>query len=362
MELQDGFVGGMPHGEVADHLISNALIDNNMDVGLIRPYQKVNKRGRVLGVFANIGGKEKRILGNAVLRKDEWKEYDQALLEASKIRLVGVADLLRRGLNHNIANGFGKTVLEYEDITEGHDAEINMDGLTRGKNDRLEYSIKYLPLPIIHKAFSINARVLTVSRNTGGSLDMAQVTEATFKVSEKVEEILFTGASTFTFGGGIIYGYTDFPSRITGSITTAWTSLSDNSTQTVGEQVLTQVLTMIQDSRNAKHYGPWVLYVPTAYQRILEEDYTTGYGKSIRARLLETQGLDDIIVADKLTADNLVLAQVTSNVVRMVTGMPMSTVEWETEGKMIHHFKVMTIMVPQLRADANGNTGIVHYS
>jgi hypothetical protein len=50
----------------------------------------------------------------------------------------------------------------------------------------------------------------------------------------------------------------------------------------------------------------------------------------------------------------------TSDVIRMVIGMDVTTVQWETMGGMRLHFKVMAIMVPQLRADYNSNTGIVH--
>jgi len=42
--------------------------------------------------------------------------------------------------------------------------------------------------------------------------------------------------------------------------------------------------------------------------------------------------------------------------------MDMTTVQWDTQGGLQQNFKVMSIMVPQTRADQNGNTGIVHGS
>jgi len=54
--------------------------------------------------------------------------------------------------------------------------------------------------------------------------------------------------------------------------------------------------------------------------------------------------------------------QQTSDVIREVVGMDITTVQWEEEGGMRLNFKVMAILVPQLRADFNGNTGIVHGS
>jgi hypothetical protein len=42
--------------------------------------------------------------------------------------------------------------------------------------------------------------------------------------------------------------------------------------------------------------------------------------------------------------------------------MEITTLQWETHGGMMQNFKVMAIMVPQIRGDFNGNTGIVHGS
>jgi hypothetical protein len=61
-----------------------------------------------------------------------------------------------------------------------------------------------------------------------------------------------------------------------------------------------------------------------------------------------------------LTADNVLLVQMTSDVVRLVRGMGLQNVEWATEGKMITKYKVMTIQVPQIRSDQAGRCGVVH--
>jgi len=54
------------------------------------------------------------------------------------------------------------------------------------------------------------------------------------------------------------------------------------------------------------------------------------------------------------------MVQMTSNVVRIVNGMPIQNVEWKSEGQFVGNYKVMTIQVPQIRSDYNGNTGLVH--
>jgi len=292
---------------------------------------------------------------NDTLRKDEWKQYDMAVIKAAQDRLVGVADLMSGGLTYSLANGLGKTVLEYETESDMEDAEVSMDAVTRARNDRVEYEIAYLPLPVIHKEFQINIRVLNASRTTGESLDTTQAAIASQKVSDKIEEYLFQGSSTFTYGGGTIYGYMDFPNRNTVTLSTQWDASAAN-----GTTVLNDVLAMKQASIDAKHYGPFNLYIPTNYEVVLDDEFKTNSDRTIRERVGAIEAIRTIKVADKLSSDNVILVQMTQDVVRLVEGLPITTVEWQTEGNMIFHFKVMAISIPQIRADQESNCGVTH--
>ena len=71
-------------------------------------------------------------------------------------------------------------------------------------------------------------------------------------------------------------------------------------------------------------------------------------------------GIKGVKVVDTLTADNVVLVQMTEDVVRLVRGMGIQNVQWKTEGDFINKFKIWTISVPQLRSDSEGHSGIVH--
>ena len=294
---------------------------------------------------------------NAVLRKDEWKQYDTAVIKAAQVRLVGVADVMARGLVYRINNGLGTTVLEYETESDVEAASVNMSGVTKGNNDTVEWDIAYMPLPIIHKDFQINIRKLNSSRTTGQSLDTVTAELSARKVAEKIEEALFTGLSTYTYGGGVIYGLMDEPNRNLGSLTANW----DDSAAS-GTTILADILAMKQASIDDRHYGPWAVYVPTNFETPLDEDYVSGYPKTVRSRLQEIDGIEFVKVADKLTADNVIMVQMTSDVVRMVEGLPLTTVEWTSEGGMIFKFKVMTINIPQIRADQDLRSGVMHWS
>lgn len=351
-------------GPIANALMSQAIFNGRFDTGLMRPYVETNSEGRIVGMYTNASCQARPVpVTNAILRKEEWIEYDRAVVAAAKIRLKGVADLYARGLVHNIPNGLATTVLEWEDMTELGTAQVNMDGSPQPDNDRLEFNMNYLPLPIIHKGFTLNVRHLAASRRGGSNLDTTQAYECSIAIADKLEGMLYNGLSSYAYGGGIIYGLRDFPHRITGSFANGhWDDLSPNSEGSIGDQILDDVLSMKADSIAHLHYGPWVLHIPTNFEKVLDRDYVTNYPKSIRSRLLEVEGLQGIIVADKMAADCALLVQVTPDVVRMVNGMMPTTVQWQELGGMVSHYRVMTIQVPQIRADANNNTGIVHYT
>jgi len=312
------------------------------------------------GVDAYISINKKNIRVNAgTLLKDEWKLYDDVVLMIAQERLVGVGDLLSRGLTFPVPNALGVTVLEYEHASGIEAAQMSMDAVTRGRGDRPEFTLNYLPLPIVHHDFSLSIRSLTSSRRRGTPLDTFMVAAATREVTEFIENMLFNGpnSSTFAYGGGTIYGYCNHASR------QQYTTLSDwGSSGITGKEIQNDVLNMIQLMINKKHYGPFGLYIPTAYETVMSEDYTTSYPKSVRTRLMEIEQLEFIKVADKLADDNVVLVELKPDTIRMVVGFQPMVLEWTSHGGMEFEYKVMSIMVPQIRADADGNIGLVHGS
>lgn len=331
--------------------VANKLLNSGMNTGVLKPF--IAPDGNCYQSII-VNGQPKTIrINTATLRKDEWKQLDDMVIFTAQERLVGVADLYSRNLVYNIGNGLGKTVLEYEDISELTAAELTMDAVTPSQKDRPQYDLKYLPLPIVHKDFSFNIRALSASRTTGQPLDTTTAALAARQVSEKIEDILFNGASTYTYGGGTLYGYTDLPSANSVTLSEQW----DASGKT-GEEILDDVRAMKQASIDAKHYGPFILYVPTNYETTLDDDFKSNSDKTIRQRILEIANIQEVKVADKLDDDEVVLVQMTSDCVRMVEGLPIQTVEWQEGGGFTTNYKVLAIMVPQVRSDQSGNCGV----
>jgi len=345
--MSDFIHNGVSHGDVA-----STLMANNFDPHVLRPY--IGDDGKSY-VTINQGGQAKSLITNApaTLRKDEWISLDDVVVKAAKSRLAAVADLRANGLQYNIPNGMGKTVLQYQNQSDISAAAVSMDGLNESAGDRPEYDLNSLPLPIIHKDFRFSAREVLASRNGGSPLDTTIAELAGRKVAEEAENLLLGVSDSYSYGGGTIYGYTNFPSRLTKTMTAPSTT---NHKTTVSE-----ILAMKSQSQAAKHYGPWFCYCSTSWDQYMDEDYEVAKGdNTLRDRIGAIEGIDRPKTLDFLPANTLLLVQKSSDVVREVIGMDITTVQWETKGGMELHFKVMGIMIPQLRKDFNGNTGIVH--
>jgi len=291
------------------------------------------------------------------LRKDEWIQLDEALVEEGKIRLRAVADLMAAGLVINVPNSMGKTVLQWEKVTDMNPAETSLSGIVRTEDDRQEFELASLPLPITHKDFNINLRTLVASRTRGEALDTTQARTAGRLVAEQIEAMTFLGGKTF--GGNTIYGLLNHPDRNTVDFGT--NGVWDGASKT-GENILADVLSMFAAAEADRFYGPYWLYVPSNFSLKLEEDFKANSDKTIRQRLLEIDRLVKIGTCDQLTADNVILVQATQDVFALVEGEPLQTVQWDIEGGFQIKFKAFTIQVPLIRSDAQGRSGVVHMS
>jgi len=343
-------------GEVANKLTANG----QLNVGAMRPF--VGKDGQIYMTIYTGGdsgdpSNYETIQTNdkGTLRRDEWKRLDEAVLRIAENRLTGVQYFIDRGLTYNLGNGMGTTVLEYHDVGDAQEAELTMDAVSRSQGDRQEYGSVYLPIPIIHSDYEINQRALAASRNLGNPLSTDMAERATRKVLEKREKMLFTDTD-YSYGGGSIHSLINFPDRIQKGGLSDWASDA-----VAGEDIVQEVLEMKQLSMDKSYYGPWVLLIPSNFETKMDEDYSSSKGdNTIRERVMNISRIDDVRVVDTLPDDNVVLVQLTSDVIRIVQGMGIQNVQWESEGGFVNKFKTMTIQVPQIRSDQEGKTGIVH--
>ena len=338
------------------------------------------------------------VLNATSLRKEEWIELDKQVLKAARFRLRAWADLTAAN-SFGGFNGMSKEILEHETMNDPGEAVMDMDAATEGRNDAPKYQLEGTPLPIIHADFWVGARKLATSRNTGTPVDTTMGEACGRRVAETMEKLTIGNGPTFAYGGAStyvggygrtaqVYGYTNFPSRLTKTNMTApsgggWTP----------ETTQQEVNVCLNTLRNNKFYGPFMMYHSNDWDPYMDGDYyiarTSGAvapTKTLRERLRAIDGIMDVRRLDFLfssvpTTDTgsasyrgpggeeiisggnpftFIFVQMTPDVARAVNGMDITTLQWESIGGMRLNFKVMTIQVPQIRADFYGNCGILH--
>lgn len=335
----------------------------NHNTGQYEPFQK-----KVLISDLQARGINSPVFNATSLRKEEWLQLDTVVLRAARQRLRAWSDLSAAN-SFGGFNGMSKMILEHETMSDPGEAIVDMDGLTSGRTDAPKFQLEGLPLPITHSDFWFSARRLAVSRNTGTPLDTTMGEAAGRRVAEMVEKtyigvetgITYGGASTYVGGYGrtsSVYGLTNFPSRLTKTNMTVPTGSNP-------EVTVADVLAMRNSLYGNKFYGPFMVYHSTDWDLYLDNDYARLGGNNanmtLRDRIRAIEGITDVRRLDFLTSTfTMILVQMTADVARAVNGMDITTVQWESQGGMRVNFKVMCIQVPQLRADFNGNCGIMH--
>lgn len=366
------------------------------DTGLMRPF--IDKKGRRC-VTINTGrmeydektgqakpvlqtmtvndarhyGYDSPVLNATSMRKLDWQLLDSAVLRAARHRLRAWSDLAASSTFGGF-NGMSKLMLEHETMSDPGEAVVDMDGLADGRADNPLFQLEGLPLPITHSDFWFSERRLAVSRNSGTPLDTTMAEAAGRRVAEMIEKTVIgtvTGptyanpSSAPSYGrAATVFGYTNFTNRNT--YTSVTTPDGTNPDETVAD-----VLAMRDVLYGDNMFGPYMLYHSNDWDQYMDNDYVTGTAAqglaapnvTLRDRLRRIEGIQDVRRLDFWTpgtAFQLLLVQMTPDVARAVVGMDITTMQWESKGGMQKNFKVMCIMVPQIRADYSGKCGIVH--
>lgn len=371
--ITDFILNGEGHGSMGEYMARMRF-----DSGLMRPY--FDSKGRPTVNILYQGERQpifvrdlpkmginspaiNMVVNATTLRKDEWIKIDQQVMEVARQRLRAWSDL-ERAASLSVP-GMSKTILEHEMMNDPGEAIVDMDGMSEGRGDAPQFKLQGIPLPITHSSFHFSERKLSVSRNGGTPLDTTMAAISARRVAESVEKTLIGVQTGMTYGASSgydqtsqIYGYLTHPTRNTKTDLTTPTGSN-------GTAVLTDVLEMIEVAQGDNMYGPYMLYHSTDYSQYLDNLFSTTEPSAgtLRNRIREIDEITDVRRLDYLPAASnpftLILVQMTSDVAQAVVGMPLTTIQWPEMGGLRQNFKVMTIMVPRLRTDYNGQSGIV---
>lgn len=304
---------------------------------------------------------ERLIHTNATLRKDEWIDLEDTIIESARERLVIVDDLQAAGLTYNVG-GLGTIISEWESGSEITDAEITMDGESSADKDRQNFSLNGVPIPVIQKPFSIGERMLLASRQRGSALDVTTAAESARAVARASEAMVFNGASIgASNSAGTSYtipGLTTFTNRETYTIAD-W---SDNSGVTP-EDIFDDILAMVQQlETNARHFGPFTLYIPGAYAFRFREDFKANSDKTLMERVTDEDVIDRVRVSDTLATGNVIMLELSRSVLDLAVASDVTTVQWASGSGWTNHFQVYAAWAPRLKADYDSRCGIMHGS
>lgn len=348
-----------------DSFLNSGLAGGENSVLAKRPY--IATQGRYAGqsvICVNTGQlddkgfpvyAEKPIQTNATLRKDEWINLEDAIIEAARERLVIVEDFRSMGLTYNVG-GLGTLVSEWETGSEITDAEITMDGETQTPKDRQEFGLNGVPIPIIMKDFSIPERMLMASRQRGASLDVTTGAEAARSVARRSEKLVFYGANIGATTGYTIPGLFTFPNREQFEISD-WSDTTNVTPQDIFQEILLMIAKMETEQRS---FGPFSLYIPGTYSSRFREDFKENGDKTLMQRCLDEASIKDIKVSDVIEDGNVSMLDMQNRYMDLAVAADLTTVQWQSGSGFTNHFKSYAAWAPRLKNDFDGRTGIMH--
>ncbi len=361
--MLDYILNGQIHGEAADRL---AMSD--WDVGHLRPFLWKGRSWVTVTNGYDDNGEPKLetipagINNAATLTDLQWQLIDDKITPVARQRLQLVSMMEAAGMVYNVPGGPGNMVLLTQSISDTNDAQMNMDAVVDAENDRSLLDLSGIPLPITNKEFFFTARELWASRNRGRAqtsapLDLTNAANAARKIGEFTEKLFIGTGGTYTYGGYTLYGLINYPYRFTKTITAPTAS---GWSPAVTLQEVLEMVTTLQDNG---FFGPYSVLYGRNWMKYFENDYSTQKGdNTVLDRLRRVSGISSFQQLDYLNRANfdLIVMQMTEDVVRVVNAMPLTTVQWDTHGGMRKYYKLMKIQVPQFRRTYAGTTGYIH--
>jgi len=320
--------------------------------------------------FRQMEAVEREFRALAPLQDKAQVVIDKAVVEVGLQRLTFAADIISAGLTYTLTDPLSVTQLEWNSVNKIGAAQRTMSPSARGENKLPIVTPNRLPIYLTTDGFEIDIRTLKMSQRIGTPLDTSIVKQCTRSVNEAIEDAAINGATTLDGQTLAVAGYTapgimNAPNAETQNLTAAaWTTVP------VGSTVFAETEAMIYKLQQNKKFGPYRLYVGTQIGNALDSDYNAtnnAQGLTIRQRLLQIESLQAIRTADLIPAGNgaspsignkVALVQMTSDVVDMVVGQYPTVIPWTSlDGFTIHNL-VMAILIPRVRSDYNGDSGV----
>lgn len=297
-----------------------------------------------------------RMRGLAPLWKDAQEQIDNAVVRIGREGLVIAEDRMEQ-FSVPLPNWLGVLELTSHKVGESRRANRGMvpgsmpDG--GGLQDKTPYTV---PVYVTWDEFRFNARELAAAERTGRPLETDEAEQATRNVNYAIEDAIINGLD-INVAGNASPGLLDTTNTQAYETNTAW----DDGGKT-GAEILTDVLAMRAVLAADKYYGPYTLYVPTAYGAAMQKPFDSSSGARTIQQYLEALMFGNralrVRTADLLPANRTLLVQDTSNTVDVIVGQQPVAINPKPEREFHSHWLVYAVIVPRVKSDINGNFGI----
>lgn len=309
------------------------------------------------------------------LRRDDWIQIDTEAQTAYRNRLK-LVELLKSSVSVGGFNGWGKLTYEYDAMNDAHEAIVDMDGLTEGRNDSPLWLPRSVPLPFTHSDFFYSDRVLAASRSNGGQgLDVYSAEMAGRRVAEMVEDTAIginTGLSYSTRTGyfpidlaSTWYGLTNYPNR---NVKTNFTAPTTGGW--VPDTLYNEILAALEVLYGDFVYGPFVILHSTEFTQYMNRVYSISGGntpgETLRSMLLKHPDIKAVERLDRLTGltggntFTIIIQALDKKYIRFINGMDLTTWQWDTRGGHQKNFKTGVVQVTLPMSDYTGRCGELH--
>lgn len=295
------------------------------------------------------------MVGNALpLPKDVWGEWDREGIEVQRSTLAVFNDL---AASVAMPMPIGKLVHHFQTISDSGDANISLDGRSKGRTDQPAFAYHGTPLPIVDSPFSYGWRQVSAAQTEGMQLDSAGRSNSQRKTAEKLEDIALNGDAKIVVGGAQLYGLRNHPKRNTRS-----TGVTLNGA--TGAEWLAEVTASLKLLHGDNFKVPATIYVNwDDWFYATSTEFTTGYPKTIAQRVMELGGVREIIPADSIAADEIIALVKDRRVVQILNGMPMTTrAQFRANPEDDYDFVTMAAASLEIKFDAEDNCGVAHSS
>lgn len=302
----------------------------------------------------NDGAGDRMFSGNALtVPYDSWKVWDKEAVEIQRSVLSVFSDMASISTPMSLAY----TIHNFETHSDSGEVNISLDGRGKARGDQPEIEYHSTPLPLIDTSFNFGWRQMMTMKASGTTLDSTAQNNAVRRLSERMEKMVLDGEPSINVGGSTIYGLRTAPNRITGTH-----GIDINGA--AGADIVKVFKNLIQAFHAKNYYTPVTIYMNFSdWFYMGATEYTANYPKKIIDVVMEIPGIDKIVPASLVNANEVFGLCKRRDVYSILNGMPITTralTRLRPEDDYV--FNVMAAVAPEFKFDANKQAGYAQFT